>query len=618
MRMQPRPPHETASDHEQPQQLDQPAPPATAAGPSTATTVPPPSLARRAIHRAATFCRKRRGATATAEPEPRQEAQPHPESEDLDEHGEFCRICLESEADGDGVLYRPCDCRGSMAWVHVECLSRWRRVSANPRSFLYCDQCNYEYQLSEHSYGIAASWMACGVAVQQFGVWALYSDLALPCYLLGGALMLLGAHSFDRSSGHSNEWNVPLQTSTVVGLALVLMWIVTFILGADSHLGSFVSVDQSVADFYIYPDSIYIGYISYQDIYPFLVRIAPIWIAALAISCCEEDEEHAHRKQPSRNKFWLMICLHAIIVGLQAKHTAAECPLYYRPTTPPPPLISHVSGAPLPPPPPPPPPPLSSSQWHPEYTRSMTYGYYEPRKGHFISKGLRATAATPMETLERDTRPQGWYEEQAADAELLFRQVAEPLVREIFERYDANGDGKLSQAEYRSYLQGIGAWGKGSYTDEKWDEKWPLECSNLLGCDSAAGVTWEAFAGKLYVLAHRASKVEADLSAVRAHTEAAAGHPQSDRTTAARLDTPPDRQERTAAVAAARQALDKARRDLESRKQKMIFKQHGSCNDPTVGDAFGGFCHPSRVDFLWKNTQPNTNNFDHTRLRLSN
>ena len=148
MRMQPRPPHETASDHEQPQQLDQPVPPVTAAGPSTATTVPPPSLARRAIHRAATFCRKRRGATATAEPEPRQEAQPHPESEDLDEHGEFCRICLESEADGDVVLYRPCDCRGSMAWVHVECLSRWRRVSANPRSFLYCDQCNCEYQLS--------------------------------------------------------------------------------------------------------------------------------------------------------------------------------------------------------------------------------------------------------------------------------------------------------------------------------------------------------------------------------------------------------------------------------------------------------------------------------------
>ena len=539
MRMQVPRPHETASDHEQPLQL-QPVPPVTAAGPSTATTVPPPSLARRVIQRAATFCRKRRGATATAEPEPRQQAQPHPESEDLDKHGKFCRICFESEADGDGVLYRPCDCRGSMAWVHVECLSRWRRVSANPRSFLYCDQCNCEYQLSEHSYGIAASWMACGVAVQQFGVWALYSDLALPCYLLGGALMLLGALSFDRSSGHSNEWNVPLQTSTVVGLALVLMWIVTFILGADSHLGSFVSVDQSVADFYIYPDSIYIGYISYQDIYPFLVRIAPIWIAALAISCCEEDEEHAHRKQPSRNKFWLMICLHAIIVGLQANHTAAECPV------------------------------------------------------------------------------QGWYEEQAADAELLFRQVAEPLVREIFERYDANGDGKLSQAEYRSYLQGIGACGKGSYTDEKWDEKWPLECSNLLGCDSAAGVTWEAFAGKLYVLAHRASKVEADLSAVRAHTEAAAGHPQSDRATATRLDTPSDRQERTAAVAAARQALDKARRDLESRKQKMIFKQHGSCNDPTVGDAFGGFCHPSRVDFLWKNTQPNTNNFDHTRLRLSN
>jgi hypothetical protein len=33
-----------------------------------------------------------------------------------------------------------------MAWVHVECLDRWRRTSANPQSFYRCDQCHYEYQ----------------------------------------------------------------------------------------------------------------------------------------------------------------------------------------------------------------------------------------------------------------------------------------------------------------------------------------------------------------------------------------------------------------------------------------------------------------------------------------
>ena len=33
-----------------------------------------------------------------------------------------------------------------MAWVHVECLDKWRRASINPQSFYRCDQCHYEYQ----------------------------------------------------------------------------------------------------------------------------------------------------------------------------------------------------------------------------------------------------------------------------------------------------------------------------------------------------------------------------------------------------------------------------------------------------------------------------------------
>ena len=68
---------------------------------------------------------------------------------------------------------------------------------------------------------------------------------------------------------------------------------------------------------------------------------------------------------------------------------------------------------------------------------------------------------------------------------------------------------------------------------------------------------------------YRASKVEADLSAVRAHAAAgAAGQPQADSTTATASDTPADHQEHTAAVAAARQALQKARSNLESRKEE--------------------------------------------------
>merc|ERR1712224_848152 len=54
------------------------------------------------------------------------------------------------EEDGgeQGILFRPCLCSGSMAFVHVGCLAHWRCVSNNPRSFYRCDQCHYEYRFA--------------------------------------------------------------------------------------------------------------------------------------------------------------------------------------------------------------------------------------------------------------------------------------------------------------------------------------------------------------------------------------------------------------------------------------------------------------------------------------
>ena len=59
-----------------------------------------------------------------------------------------CRICYGGEADEPecGPLFRPCSCRGSMAWVHMNCLDTWRNNSANPRSFYRCEQCHFEYK----------------------------------------------------------------------------------------------------------------------------------------------------------------------------------------------------------------------------------------------------------------------------------------------------------------------------------------------------------------------------------------------------------------------------------------------------------------------------------------
>ena len=63
-----------------------------------------------------------------------------------------CRICYGQDDDmcgENGRLFRPCRCKGSVQFVHVECLQRWRRTSANPRSFYRCDMFHYEYKFAK-------------------------------------------------------------------------------------------------------------------------------------------------------------------------------------------------------------------------------------------------------------------------------------------------------------------------------------------------------------------------------------------------------------------------------------------------------------------------------------
>eukprot|EP01089_Gocevia_fonbrunei_P009547 TRINITY_DN2187_c0_g1_i1.p1 TRINITY_DN2187_c0_g1~~TRINITY_DN2187_c0_g1_i1.p1 ORF type:complete len:311 (-),score=36.70 TRINITY_DN2187_c0_g1_i1:23-955(-) len=56
-----------------------------------------------------------------------------------------CRNCHDSEPTEE--LIAPCNCNGSIKWVHRSCLDEWRAVSPNPTSFAHCDVCQFEYQL---------------------------------------------------------------------------------------------------------------------------------------------------------------------------------------------------------------------------------------------------------------------------------------------------------------------------------------------------------------------------------------------------------------------------------------------------------------------------------------
>lgn len=57
----------------------------------------------------------------------------------------ICRICFEPAAP-HCPLSQPCSCRGTSAWAHRECLTRWRRSSVNIDAAIECGQCKQRYR----------------------------------------------------------------------------------------------------------------------------------------------------------------------------------------------------------------------------------------------------------------------------------------------------------------------------------------------------------------------------------------------------------------------------------------------------------------------------------------
>lgn len=52
----------------------------------------------------------------------------------------YCRICFESEPP---ELISPCDCNGTIKWVHRECLETWIKASGSKE----CEICKKEYNM---------------------------------------------------------------------------------------------------------------------------------------------------------------------------------------------------------------------------------------------------------------------------------------------------------------------------------------------------------------------------------------------------------------------------------------------------------------------------------------
>ncbi len=58
-----------------------------------------------------------------------------------------CRLCLGQEDTEENRLFSPCECNGSMAYIHEQCLNEWRDSGTGNRAFWECPVCLYQYRL---------------------------------------------------------------------------------------------------------------------------------------------------------------------------------------------------------------------------------------------------------------------------------------------------------------------------------------------------------------------------------------------------------------------------------------------------------------------------------------
>ncbi len=55
-----------------------------------------------------------------------------------------CRICLDEQQSVENLI-SPCQCRGTMKYVHRNCLNEWRSDDPHTNRFHFCNECKYQY-----------------------------------------------------------------------------------------------------------------------------------------------------------------------------------------------------------------------------------------------------------------------------------------------------------------------------------------------------------------------------------------------------------------------------------------------------------------------------------------
>lgn len=115
----------------------------------------------------------------------------------------ICRICFGFPfEDGLGQVIRPCKCKGSMQYIHVECLNAWRRASANERSYYECHLCHYKYR-------IVRTKLALWLLLPETAAVLTAASILMCALLLGGILSCIPAVDLVGRLYAMGEWHPP-------------------------------------------------------------------------------------------------------------------------------------------------------------------------------------------------------------------------------------------------------------------------------------------------------------------------------------------------------------------------------------------------------------------------
>lgn len=174
----------------------------------------------------------------------------------VDKQHDICRICHLSEEEEQDPFVSPCDCRGTMKYVHRFCLNEWRMRSKNSRSIDKCEQCFGSYRISEHKYQIFLH----PIAIHCKAV-LIFVSLFLSCFAVIYKIDAVRIDTYleDMSLSDVFDLGLFLEPSEIVVYALIVMSLVYYLFASANPLMVF-----------------YIGFVVWRYIY--FGRMIDTWL----------------------------------------------------------------------------------------------------------------------------------------------------------------------------------------------------------------------------------------------------------------------------------------------------------------------------------------------------